>query len=121
MLIRFDLFGPLFGPLFWTGMRSWFTAAAMGGAAPGSAAVRESVSYVQQLIGREIARGTAAERIFVGGFSQGGCIAVQAALGFAEAKLGGVVAASTFLRMGGPRSEVHVAPVNRRGVSCGQF
>ena len=29
-----------------TGMRSWFTQAALGGAAPGSVAVQESVNYV---------------------------------------------------------------------------
>ena len=75
--------------------------------------MRESVDYVQHLIRREIARGTAAHRIFVGGFSQGGCVAVQSALSFEDQALGGVVAASTFLRMGGARSKLEIAPLNR--------
>ncbi|CAE7944559.1 estA, partial [Symbiodinium sp. KB8] len=98
-----------------SGMRSWFTTAAMmGGASVGGEAVRESIEYVHVLIRREIARGIPSEKIFVGGFSQGGCIAVQAALSFPDAPLGGCVAASTFLSLGGGPQSVQVAAINRR-------
>lgn len=96
------------------GMRSWFTQAALGGAAPGSAAVQESVNYVHHLIRQQLARGVPGKKIFVGGFSQGGCIAVQAALSFPDATLGGAVAASTFLSLGGGRSPVTLSDANRR-------
>lgn len=96
------------------GMRSWFTQAALGGAAPGSAAVKDSVDYVHYLIRQQISRGVPGKKIFVGGFSQGGSIAVQAALSFPDATLGGVVAASTFLSLGGGRSPVRISEPNRR-------
>lgn len=96
------------------GMRSWFTQAALGGAAPSSVAVQESVNYVHHLIRQQLARGVPGKKIFVGGFSQGGCIAVQAALSFPDATLGGAVAASTFLSLGGGRSPVTLSDANRR-------
>jgi phospholipase/carboxylesterase len=58
--------------------------------------VRESVRLVQELIARENARGVPSARIVIAGFSQGGAIALAAALRHAEA-LAGVVALSTYL------------------------
>lgn len=96
------------------GVRSWFTPAALGGAAPGSVAMQESVNYVHHLIRQQLARGVPGKKIFVGGFSQGGCIALHAALSFPDESLGGAVAASTFLSLGGGRSPVTLSDANRR-------
>ena len=57
-----------------------------------------STEYVQGLIKAEIDRGVAAERIVVGGFSQGGVIALQTALRFPE-RLAGAVGMSTYLAL----------------------
>jgi predicted esterase/predicted HTH domain antitoxin len=61
-----------------------------------AAKAQVAVDYVHALIRREISRGVAAERIVVGGFSQGGLIATRAALSFPDAALGGALALSTF-------------------------
>ncbi|CAK9022113.1 unnamed protein product, partial [Durusdinium trenchii] len=95
------------------GMRSWFTPAALGGGGE-SVAVKESVEYVHELIRQEITRGVRPGQIFVGGFSQGGCVAVRAALSFPDASLGGAVAASTFLSMSRSPEAVSIAEPNRR-------
>jgi phospholipase/carboxylesterase len=58
--------------------------------------LRESIAFVQKLVARENARGIPSERIIIAGFSQGGAIALAAAVRHAE-KLGGVVALSTYL------------------------
>lgn len=58
--------------------------------------IDESVGYVKDLIAREIEAGIPAERIVVGGFSQGGHIALKAALQHAPT-LAGCVALSTWL------------------------
>lgn len=71
-------------------MRSWF------GSIGGDIDTRTK-DYVHHLIRGELARGVPGKRIFVGGFSQGGCVAVNAALAFQDTALGGCVAASTFL------------------------
>ena len=71
---------------------------------------QESVDYVHALIRREVARGLPAERIVVGGFSQGGLIAVRAALSFPDARLGGALALSTFFGS----DEAPVADANRQ-------
>eukprot|EP00913_Durusdinium_trenchii_P001239 g1142.t1 len=94
------------------GMRSWFTPAALGGGGE-SVAVKESVEYVHELIRQEITRGVRPGQIFVGGFSQGGCVAVRAALSFPDASLGGAVAASTFLSMSRSPEAVSIAEPNR--------
>lgn len=75
-----------------------------------SGAVQSAVNYVHALIRREIARGVPAERIVVGGFSQGGLVALRAALSFPDCPLGGALALSTFF---GADSAV-VAPANER-------
>ena len=57
-----------------------------------------STEYVQGLIKAEIDRGVNADRIVVGGFSQGGVIALQTALRFPE-RLAGAVGMSTYLAL----------------------
>src|SRR5512139_1291949 len=58
--------------------------------------VRESQAQIEALIARERARGVAARRIVLAGFSQGGAIALYTGLRHPE-RLAGIVALSTFL------------------------
>jgi phospholipase/carboxylesterase len=58
--------------------------------------IADSVNRAAALVRREIGRGIPACRIVVAGFSQGGAIALQLALRYAE-RLAGLVALSTYL------------------------
>ncbi|HNR21904.1 MAG TPA: alpha/beta hydrolase-fold protein [Steroidobacteraceae bacterium] len=60
------------------------------------AGTRASAARVDQLVQREIDRGVAPARIVIAGFSQGGAVALHAALRY-PARLGGVMALSTYL------------------------
>jgi phospholipase/carboxylesterase len=60
------------------------------------AGVRMSRSHLEHLIARERQRGIAAQRIVLGGFSQGGAVALYAGLRHAE-RLAGLIALSTYL------------------------
>jgi predicted esterase len=64
-----------------------------------SVGIQESTAYIQQLIEEEIANGTPSERIVLGGFSQGGCIALAAGLS-CKHQLAGVMALSTWFPRG---------------------
>jgi predicted esterase len=80
---------------------SWFSSAAADAGGPLSAAVER----VDELVATELASGLPSSRILVGGFSQGGLIALAAGLGYApdsegDAALGGVVALSTAIPAG---------------------
>ena len=44
--------------------------------------VKISVAHIHKLVEQEINLGVPVERIIIGGFSQGGCLAVRAALRF---------------------------------------
>jgi phospholipase/carboxylesterase len=63
------------------------------------AGVRESIAQVEELVAREGERGIPAQRVFLAGFSQGGAIALAAALR-RESALAGVLALSTYLPLG---------------------
>src|SRR5512137_1868993 len=56
----------------------------------------ESVTRVNEYLRNEIARGVAASRIVLAGFSQGGAVALSAGLRFQE-RLAGLLAMSTYL------------------------
>lgn len=58
--------------------------------------IKVAATEVQTLIQNEIQAGIPADRIVVGGFSQGGALALYSALTFPQ-KLGGVVALSCWL------------------------
>ena len=58
--------------------------------------VRASQAEIEKLIAHEVARGVAAEKIVIAGFSQGGAIALQTGLRHAR-KLAGIMALSTYL------------------------
>ena len=78
-------------------MRAWYDiyAADLANRAD-MTGVRQSQGQIEALIAREKARGIAARRIVVAGFSQGGAIALYTALRHPQ-RLAGVVALSTYL------------------------
>lgn len=73
--------------------------------------VRRSRGQVDALLGREAARGIAARRTFLAGFSQGGAIALYAGVRN-EARLGGIVALSSYL-IAAERLEGEASAANR--------
>lgn len=78
-------------------MRAWYdikTLTAEGRA--DEAGLRESIAVVESLIAAERALGIASERIAIAGFSQGGALALNAALRHSE-PLAGVLALSAYL------------------------
>jgi len=78
-------------------MRSWYDIAEIDIAAKQDAAgIRASQAELEKLIAQEKARGVLAEHIFLAGFSQGGAIALHTGLRH-PAKLGGILALSTYL------------------------
>ncbi len=80
-------------------MRAWYDISGMEIAQrQDEAGMRASIGLLDELIAREIARGVAGENIFLAGFSQGGAIALAGGLRHA-AKLGGIIALSTYLPM----------------------
>jgi phospholipase/carboxylesterase len=82
-------------------MRAWFDIYGFGADyREDEAGIRESAAAVGALVDRELARGLGSEQIVLAGFSQGGAIALHAALREPR-KLGGVVALSTYLPLAG--------------------
>jgi len=78
-------------------MRSWYDIADIDiGAKQDAAGIHASQAEIEKFIAQEKARGVAAENIFLAGFSQGGAIALHTGLRH-PAKLGGILALSTYL------------------------
>ncbi|MGH8189773.1 MAG: alpha/beta hydrolase [Steroidobacteraceae bacterium] len=79
-------------------MRAWYDITGLGGGrtTEDEAGIRESEGVLRGCIEQQLAAGIAAERIIIAGFSQGGAIALQTALRYAQ-RLGGVMALSTYL------------------------
>jgi phospholipase/carboxylesterase len=78
-------------------MRAWYDLISMDRNAPeDEAGIRDSAIGIESLIARETARGIAAERIVMAGFSQGGAMALFTALRYPE-RLAGALALSTYL------------------------
>lgn len=78
-------------------MRAWYDILSLdteGRADAGG--VRESTAILEALVEREIERGIAAENIVIAGFSQGGAIAINAAL-HSSRRLAGLMALSTYV------------------------
>jgi phospholipase/carboxylesterase len=73
--------------------------------------VTQSQGHVEALIAREKARGVAAARVIVAGFSQGGAIALHTGLRHAE-RLAGIVGLSTYLPLA-DQLPAHAAAANR--------
>jgi len=82
-------------------MRAWYDILALsGGASEDERGIRDSGVLVEKLIQRERDAGVPANAIVLAGFSQGGAIALHAALRHREA-LAGVMALSTYLPLRG--------------------
>ena len=78
-------------------MRAWYDILSLDrGAAVDEAGIRAIAEILNGLIDREKERGLSAGRIVVAGFSQGGAIAMHAALRYPE-RLAGLMALSTYL------------------------
>jgi phospholipase/carboxylesterase len=78
-------------------MRAWYDITGLGpDRKEDDAGIHESATVVNQYVEQEKARGVESKRIVLAGFSQGGAIALQAALRYPE-RLGGVMALSTYL------------------------
>ena len=78
-------------------MPAWYDILALGGpASEDEAGLRASQTIVESLIAREVARGVAASRIVVGGFSQGCAMALLTGLRHRD-KLAGIVGLSGYL------------------------
>ncbi|MDO9449680.1 MAG: alpha/beta hydrolase-fold protein [Rugosibacter sp.] len=77
-------------------MRAWYDIFSLGGGREDEAGLRATQQHIDSLIVRERARGIAADRIVLAGFSQGGAVALMTALRFPE-RLAGVMALSTYL------------------------
>lgn len=59
--------------------------------------IQESVSYVQSIVEKEVEQGIPLSRVVLGGFSQGGNIAVHAAIEALRGEIAGCMGLSTFL------------------------
>jgi len=78
-------------------MRSWYDIADIDiGAKQDAAGIHASQTEIEKFITQEKARGVSAENIYLAGFSQGGAIALHTGLRH-PAKLGGILALSTYL------------------------
>jgi phospholipase/carboxylesterase len=93
-------------------MRAWYDITGMEIAQKqDEAGMRASIAQLDELIAREVARGVASENIVLAGFSQGGAIVLAGGVRHA-AKLGGIVALSTYLPMA-EKTDAELAPANR--------
>lgn len=80
-------------------MPAWYDIVALDRSAPEDAAgIRASAAYIEELIARENARGVPSNRIVLAGFSQGGVIALHAALRH-PARLAGALILSSYLAL----------------------
>ncbi|CAK7232599.1 hypothetical protein SBRCBS47491_008326 [Sporothrix bragantina] len=83
-------------------MPGWYDIASLGGSAESlrenedEAGLVESRDYFQKLVQQEVDNGIPAERIVLGGFSQGGAVALFSGL-TSLVKLAGIVGMSTYL------------------------
>ena len=94
-------------------MRAWYDISDAAIRREDEAGVRASQQLVEDLLAREKARGMAASRIVLAGFSQGGAIALQTGLRHGE-RLAGIMALSTYV----PLADTLAAEANpaNRGV-----
>lgn len=77
-------------------MRAWYDILQLGGGTEDEAGIRASQGLLNELVEEQKKRGIKPRRIVLAGFSQGGAIALQAALRHPE-RLAGVLALSTYL------------------------
>ena len=90
-------------------MRAWYDILELGGAREDGEGLRMSQDSLEALIAAEEARGIAANRIVLAGFSQGGAVAFQTGLRHPQ-RLAGLMALSTYLPLAGTvEAESHEA------------
>jgi phospholipase/carboxylesterase len=77
-------------------MRAWYDIVQLGGGVEDETGIRASQASLAELVAREETRGILPARVVLAGFSQGGAIALQAALRQPQ-RLAGVMALSTYL------------------------
>ncbi len=77
-------------------MRAWYDVTGFDRRGEDEARIRQSTESIGQLVAREIERGVSANRIVLGGFSQGGAMALFAGLRYPEA-LAGIMCLSGYL------------------------
>jgi len=77
-------------------MRAWYDISDGAIRREDEPGVRASQALIEALIAREKERGTAAGRLVLAGFSQGGAIALQTGLRYPE-RIAGIMALSTYL------------------------
>jgi phospholipase/carboxylesterase len=93
-------------------MRAWYDITGMEIAQKqDEAGMRASIAQLEELIEREIGRSVSSENIVLAGFSQGGAIALAGGVRHA-ARLGGIVALSTYLPIA-EKTEAEAASANR--------
>ena len=93
-------------------MRAWYDVRGVGGERREDAdGVRASQARIEALIARERARGIAANRLVLAGFSQGGAMALHTGLRHPE-RLAGILALSCALPLG-DTLEAEASPANR--------
>ena len=93
-------------------MRAWYDVRDdVGVRREDEAGVRASQARIEALIAREKARGVAADRLVLAGFSQGGAMALHTGLRHSE-RLAGVMALSCFLPLA-DRLGAEASPANR--------
>jgi len=81
-------------------MPAWYDILQLGGGPEDENGIRESQSWIEDLILKETKRGIPHGKIALAGFSQGGAIVLQTALRQRE-RLAGVMALSTYLPLAG--------------------
>lgn len=78
-------------------MPSWFDLRSLDPTGPeDEEGIRKAAEYVHNLIAQEVAAGISTKRIVLGGFSQGGALAMYSALTYSE-PLAGIIALSSWL------------------------
>ncbi len=93
-------------------MRAWYDISAADlNSRTDLTGVRKSRAQVDALLAREVARGIAARRIIIAGFSQGGAMALYIGMRQPE-RLAGIVALSAYL-IDAPSLLAEAAPANR--------
>jgi phospholipase/carboxylesterase len=92
-------------------MRAWYDITEGANRREDERGVRASQVLIETLIGREKERGTAARRLVLAGFSQGGAIALQTGLRHPE-RIAGIMALSTYVPVAEELS-AEASPANR--------
>jgi phospholipase/carboxylesterase len=93
-------------------MRAWYDISGMEIAQrQDEHGIRDSIRLLHEIIEREVGRGVDSRNIYLAGFSQGGAIVLSGGLRY-PARLGGIVALSTYLPMA-EKTDAEASSANR--------